>query len=88
MQIENYRQQPETSTTEAYFDVYFPNSQCRYRNLRLIRGKKGKFVAMPCFKVETPEGKPQFLPYVEYSEEKGKEFMRKVYDALKESGFF
>lgn len=87
MQIENIREEPPSSSTSIYFDIYFPNVQCTYRNWRVVRGKKGKFVAAPCFKKDGPEGQPTYVPYIEYSAEKGKEFMKKVYDALKELGY-
>jgi len=87
MQIENFREESPASTTAAYFDIYFPQAKCTYRNWRIIRGKKGKFISAPAFKVTMPDGSYQFLPYIEYSEERGKEFMKKVYDALKELGY-
>jgi DNA-binding cell septation regulator SpoVG len=87
LQIENYRQESPASSTAAYFDIHFPASRCTYRNFRIVRGKKGMFVAPPSFKKMMPDGSSTYVPYIEFSEEKGKEFMKKIYDALKELGY-
>lgn len=85
MQIENFRMQPATSSTIAIFDIYFPNSSCTFRNFRLVKGKKGHFVCAPSFREEKDDGTVKYIPYVEYSPEKSREFFKKIYDTLKDT---
>lgn len=86
MEIENLREEVVGSNLATLFDIYLPAAKMRLRNFRIIPGKKGKFVSSPSFKTTDREGNPKYIPYFEFSEEKNKEFMKKVYETLKDKG--
>ena len=87
IKIENFRDQPRTGSVLALFDVYIPERSLTYRNLKLIKGKKGTFVTFPAFATEGPDGKKEYTPYVEYSKEKQAEFFKRVKEELKPFGY-
>lgn len=84
MQIENYREQPPGGSVKAIFDLYLPVMKCTFRNLKLVQSKKGTcFVSFPAFSKELPDGKKEFVPYIEFEKERGSDFNRKVLELLK-----
>lgn len=82
--IEEFKQQNASSNIVAIFDVYLPKLMCRYRNIKLIKGKKGHFVAFPSF-CTTDEftGEKKFTPIIEYDKERQMELNKKIMEALK-----
>jgi len=79
IEIENYREQPPVGNLIAIFDIYLPKEKVRYRNLKLIRGKRGDFVALPSFVASTDEdGRKNFSPYIEFEKEKQKMFFDEI----------
>lgn len=86
MKIENYREEPSSNLyTVALFDLYLPNIGLTFQNLKLNKAKKGHhYISFPSFMhSEDPEtGRKIFKPYYFFSDEKQKEFERKIMDEL------
>ena len=79
IEIENYREQPPVGNLIAIFDVYLSDEQVRYRNLRMVKGKKGNFISFPSFVITGDDGeKKTFTPYIEFSKEKQDRFFKEV----------
>jgi hypothetical protein len=84
MEILNYEKQAAGGFTVAVFTVYLPSANLSLHKVRLNRSKKGNlFVSLPSFGVEQPDGSKKWMPYMEWSQEKGREFNEKVMEALK-----
>ena len=78
MKIENYREGSPTDKYVAIFDIHWPAQfGMVFKNWKLIRGKKGDFLAGPSFMVET-NGEKKFYQYIEFTQEKKKDFEEKV----------
>ena len=86
IRIENYRSENQGSTI-AIFDIYLEKLQLTLRNWKLIRTKKGQlFVSAPAFGQPHPTDefvKKTWIPYVEWSEERNKDFQAKVLEAVR-----
>jgi hypothetical protein len=55
-----------------------------FKKWRLRQSKKGNYwVQGPSYSVENEKGEKDWLPYIEFSPEKKKDFERKVIEALK-----
>ncbi len=84
MQIENYCQSAPGDKQLATFDVYIPEWQLTFRKFRLIKAKNGnEFVGVPSYCIEDPEGNKNWIHYFQFSEERGKEFMKGILEELK-----
>lgn len=83
MEIENYREELPGQAVIATFDVYLPKMQLNLRNFRLIKSKKGHlFVTPPSFKDKSLDGE-RWIPLIEFSRDKQKEFLNKILGRLK-----
>jgi len=85
MEILNFEHQPSGSFAIATFDIYFgPAWGMTLRKFRLCKSKNGhSFIQSPSYKKGEENGKPIFAPYVDFSQEKGKDFSKNVMDLLK-----
>lgn len=84
MEVLNYQPQLPGKSTIALFSVYIQSFRLTLHKLRLIRTKKGHLlVSLPAYSVDQPDGTKKWLPYIEFSAEKNKEFLEKVFEALK-----
>jgi hypothetical protein len=84
MEILNYEEQPKGSFNISIFTVYLPNAHLSIHKVRLNRSKKGHlFISLPAFGIDQPDGSRKWQPYIEWFQEKGKEFNEKVLEALK-----
>ena len=85
MEINNYREQPAGAKFIAYFDVYFPALQLTLRNLKLIRSQKGHhFIGFPAFCEDFHGAEKKFIPYMEFSKDRGQEFQTKCKELLED----
>lgn len=85
MEIINYRDGLASDKFAAKFDVYCPNMQVTYRNLKLIQSKKGHhFISFPSFCEESDSGEKKYTPYIEFSKERGIKFQNEVMQLLQE----
>jgi hypothetical protein len=82
MQITNYYEQPSTGSVIAIFEAYSPKMKCHFRNLKLVRSKKGNyFVSFPAQGKDTSEGK-KYIHHYEFEGELQKKFHQEILDAL------
>jgi hypothetical protein len=83
LEIENYKENSSSASTLAEFSVYIAPYRLRFHRLRLIKTKSGKLIiGLPSYGVDQPDGQKKWHPYIEWSQEKGKEFHAKVMEAL------
>jgi hypothetical protein len=83
MEINNFQEEPQGQRVIATFDLYLgPQWGITYKRLKLVKGKHGPFIQMPCYCEET-DGQKRFYPYVEMSREKKAVFDAKVMDLIK-----
>ncbi len=83
MEIHNYSEALPGGNLIATFDVYLGSQWgITYRRIRLMRGKRGVFIAMPSY-CEESDGVKKYFPYVDMSKEKKKAFEDKVMEFLK-----
>jgi hypothetical protein len=86
MEILNYRTETRGSVI-ASFDIYFPKMSLTLRNYRLLRSGKtgGMYISPPAFGKDNgdPSGKKEWIPYIEWSKEKGVELQKQVLELLK-----
>lgn len=81
MEIVNYEEQPQGSKVLAFFGVYV-KSGITYNHYKLIHGKNGTFIASPS-KNKGDMDNPNWVPYIEMSQEKKADFDKVVMDLLK-----
>lgn len=85
MEITNYREQSSGAKFIAYFDVYFPALQLTLRNLKLIKSSKGHyFIGFPAFLEDPAAREKKFIPYMEFSKDRGQEFQKKCKELLED----
>lgn len=83
MEIVNFREHPPGDKIIATFDVYLgPEWQITFCRIKLMKGKNGVFLAMPCF-MEEQFGQKKFFPYIQFSKEKKSVFDAKVFELLR-----
>ena len=84
MKIENYREQPPGGYAIALFDVYIPQWQLTFRNLKFCQSKKGThFLGYPAFSIEDDmTGEKKWINFFDFSSEKKKDFEAKVFEEL------
>lgn len=79
MNIENYREQSPVGPVLAIFDVYVPTMGLTFKNLKLVKSKKGTtFINYPSYSEEDEMGQKKWFPYVSFSPERKKEFETKL----------
>lgn len=85
MEILNFRDVPNDPYTIGTFDIYFgPKSGMTLKKYKLLRSKKGHiYFSGPAYRVDFPDGSKKWEPYVEFNEERGKDFKDAVMEALK-----
>ena len=84
MEIENYNELPPGKSVIAEFSVYLPGAKMRIHKMKVLKNKHGgKYVGFPAYGVEQDDGRKKWMPFLEFTEEKAKEFQEKVLEALK-----
>ena len=86
IEILNFQDGLPGTPTLGTFSVYIPSYKMTIHKFRVIRTKTGKLIiGYPSYRTETMgiNGKPTYLPYFEFSKEKGLEFDQAVMNALK-----
>lgn len=81
VQIYNYSKDEAKGSLVATFDAYLPNIQLTLRNLRLVHGKKGFYVAYPAKGIGDIENK-KFVSYFEWGADRDRDFKAKLMSAL------
>ena len=78
MKIEDFCATDGLSSVVATFTLYWDSAHVRFRNVKLIRSKKGKlFISFPSTKKDD-----QFLSLIEFDEEQRFPFQNKVLTLL------
>ena len=83
MEIKNWRDQSIIGPVLAIFDVYFPKTTEVKRNIKYMLSKKGtNYFAFPSFCEEDEQGNKKWFPVYHYSEERQKDFINALYEAV------
>ncbi len=85
MQVLNYEDvlRNTSSSVIGTFDIFFPGWGMTFKKWKLIRTKKGSlFACGPAFSTEKPDGMKQYQPYIQFSNEKAKDFQHKILELL------
>lgn len=83
MEIKNWREQSTIGPVLAIFDVYFPKTTEVKRNIKYMLSKKGSnYFSFPSFSEEDDQGNKKWYPYYSYSEERQKDFINALYEAI------
>lgn len=85
MQILNFTEVPNDQFVLATFDIYLGDkSGMTLRKYKLCRSKKGHmYLGRPSYKETAPDGSNVWKPYVEFTEDRNKDFSASVFEALK-----
>lgn len=83
MEIKNWRELSTMGPVLALFDVYFPKTTEVKRNIKYMLSKKGgNYFSFPSVCEEDAGGNKKWLPAYNYSEERQKEFINALYEAV------
>lgn len=82
MEILNYHEQPPGGSLIAVFSVQ--TQWATFHRIKLFRTRNGGFtIGLPSYAEENREGKTIWHPYVEFSQEKEREFKKGILDIVK-----
>jgi len=83
IQILNYQDVMGNQYTAATFEIYFPSWQMTWVGVKLIKTKKGGYmIGLPTKSEKRDDGKFNFIPYIKFSDQKGKDFQKEVLHLL------
>lgn len=85
MEIKNYRECAANGKDIAIFDIWLPSFGATLRNYRIVRKKTGGwFVSAPSFCEANADGTKTWIPYLDFSEVRKKDFYDKLMHMLKD----
>ncbi len=83
MEILNYKEIPPGGNMLATFSVYIEPWKLKIHNCKVFRKKDGGFFFRAPQYCEEVNGQKKWYPIIEFSKERGEEFVKKVMEELK-----